>query len=252
MSGGTKSSDSMFAFNRSHALITDDESDSEVAPSTSGNIDESATWAQPLSCSTNEESTSDGDTFVIVDDSTTAGCIDDDSPLQTSPTADMMASDGKNLTNEMEYLDSLGICKALMTNVLKTSFVANEIVKVINLIGKDQDVTTLYETTTSVKHWRMAISSYVEPVYEHAMFGVIKWTLNCPLDRIVYAMLVGQSLTVVYNTYKSWMTPERMNSITQCIHYAEDIRQCIKQSDGDSGDGDKCTKANVKAFYSKH
>lgn len=92
--------------------------------------------------------------------------------------------------SEIEYVSSfVRFIRELMVNVFDVSpFVADEIDKISNAIGRDQDVTWLYETVTNINSWRLAVSPYAKPSIEHAMFGAITYVLHCPLDRMVYSL----------------------------------------------------------------
>lgn len=207
----------------SQAILPNDDNDSEEEETSSGNDidDETALSSErPTRSSTTTESSEEG-----------CDIVDNNSSSTTSPTTDMTAGGNEEiLPLELECIVSLVKTIKEVFNKNASPFVFDEIIKVVRLIDKDPDITLLYETITTKTLWCMAISQYAAPVYEHAAFGIIHYGLDCPLDRIVYAILVSQSLTVMYNTYKSWMTLERINSITSVIITLDVIRRSIRRS----------------------
>lgn len=159
--------------------------------------------------------------------STTAG-----GAAASTATTNRRGVDASSSPIDDRYLNTIAnLVRTLLSDVAQTSdFVADEAARMIRSIGKDQDISMLYETITSANQWRMAISAYKKPLYEHAMFGAIEYRLDRPLDRLVYALLVNQSLTVVYNTYKNWLTDERANAMLSYVTYLENLRRCLESA----------------------
>lgn len=144
-------------------------------------------------------------------------------------TAAGSSADRTDTSIDERYLNAMAnLVRAFLSNVMQTSdFVADEVDRMIRSIGRDPDISMLYETITSANQWRMAISAYKKPLYEHAMFGAIEYQLDRPLDRLMYALLVNQSLTVFYNAYKNWLTDERANAMLSYVSYLENLRRCL-------------------------
>lgn len=130
---------------------------------------------------------------------------------------------------EKQFLNFLTTwLRFFLVNIMKLSpFAVDEIVRLIKTIGTNDNVTTLYETVTSMSHWRLATSKYKEPLFEYTIFGTMRYRLDCPLDRLVYSLLAEQSLTMVYNKYKELATDDKLCNFKIIVSYFETIRATL-------------------------
>lgn len=159
------------------------------------------------------------------DDESSRGSEDE----TTSPTVSDVSESFDNNASIREAASSistllLDAIEDLMVNVFNVqSRVTRELRRVLSLIGVNRDVTALFDTVVNEDKWITATITYDKPQIESVLFGVMEYSIDCDLDRIVYTVLSSQSLLVFYNMYKHAFTPERCYQLRSTVRLLQHV-----------------------------